>query len=197
MSYQTYITDAVVVGSFPNNTADKTFLLFTERLGLVYATARSVREERSRQRYALQDFSYIFVTLVKGNGGWRIGSVDTYGNFYQQAMTRSARGSVVQLTKVLRRYVHGEIPEPALYQEFVASLQYMTSITCTDTVQIGLTLCASVRVLSKLGYVAQGNQLLKVLEPTLATIPIDLIIDLQPLLESTYREAQAVTHLEQ
>ena len=72
MSYQTYITDAVVVGSYASNTADKSYLLFTKRAGMLYATARSVREERSKQRYALQDFSHITVTLVKGKGGWCI-----------------------------------------------------------------------------------------------------------------------------
>ena len=45
MSYQTYITEALIVGSFDSNTADKSYLLFTKSAGMLYASARSVREE--------------------------------------------------------------------------------------------------------------------------------------------------------
>lgn len=56
MAYETYTTEALVCGTFNRNTADRSYLLFTREAGMLYADARSVREERSRQRYALRTF---------------------------------------------------------------------------------------------------------------------------------------------
>ena len=105
MSYQTYTTEALVCGSFLHNTADKVFLLFTREAGMLYATAKSVREERSKQRFALQDFSLINVSLIKGKQGWRVGSVEAEVNYFTKSEERLARGSVVLLFKTLRRFI--------------------------------------------------------------------------------------------
>jgi len=92
MSYATYTTEALVCGSRNNNTSDRAYLLFTEEVGMIWASARSVREERSKQRYALQDFSLIRVSLVKGKSGWRIGSVEATCNPFMEARSRSGQG---------------------------------------------------------------------------------------------------------
>lgn len=115
MSYQTYITKALVCGSFDHNTSDRNYLLFTKEAGMLYASARSVREEKSKQRYALQDFSLITVSLVKGKTGWRIGSVEARDNFFLKAASREARGSVVSIFKLLRRLVQGEEAVPEIF----------------------------------------------------------------------------------
>jgi len=85
------------------NTSDKSFLLFTRDNGMLFATAKSVREEVSKQRQALQDFSRIRVSLVKGKTGWRIGSVESLRNDFSAAYDRETRGSVVSLYRLLRR----------------------------------------------------------------------------------------------
>jgi recombinational DNA repair protein (RecF pathway) len=194
MSYQTYITDAVVVGSYASNTADKSYLLFTKRAGMLYATARSVREERSKQRYALQDFSHITVTLVKGKGGWRIGSVDTHTNYFMQASSRAARGSIVRLAKVLRRYVQGEAVDHALYQEFVESVAFLTNADVPE--RSAYESCAIVRLLVQLGYVAPNATLLPLCEGSLdSLLPAD-VAAADEIFIATYTAAQAVSHLE-
>jgi DNA repair protein RecO len=194
MAYQTYITDAIVVGSYQSNAADKSFLLFTERAGLVYATARSVREERSRQRYALQDFSHITVTLVKGKASWRIGSVDVYDNFFHTATNRAARGSIVKLVKVIRRYVHGETPEPALYHELLIALRHLGQTALLE--RAAYEYLATVRLLRHLGYVAPPLDLETMFSlpfPNIDATSVGLIVkDLERLLEG----AQGVSHLE-
>ncbi len=122
MSYATYTTDALVCGSWKRNTADGSYLLFTREAGMLYADARSVREERSKQRYALQDFSLVRVSLVKGKRGWKIGSVESKRNFFSEADTKEARGSVVALFKFLRRFLRGEEPAFELYDLVASSL---------------------------------------------------------------------------
>jgi recombinational DNA repair protein (RecF pathway) len=193
MSYQTYITDAVVVGSYHSNTADKSYLLFTERAGMLYASARSVREERSRQRYALQDFSHITVTLVKGKAGWRIGSVESHENFYMDAVSRAARGSIVRLTKTLRRYVQGEVPDSVLYQIYIGALTLLAS-ECEP--RTAFERCAEVQLLAELGYVASTSELAPLLSVPLHTLAPDAVSLHLDTFESLYRGAQAVSHLE-
>jgi recombinational DNA repair protein (RecF pathway) len=157
VSYQTYTTEAIVCGSFINNTADKSFLLFTKTAGMVYASARSVREERSRQRYALQDFSLVTVSLIKGKTGWRIGSVVTSGNLFKAAESRGARGSVVRLFKLLRRFLQGEDAHATLFDEILIALSYVAQADLPDRVVIEEIITA--RVLYELGYVSASETL--------------------------------------
>jgi recombinational DNA repair protein (RecF pathway) len=151
VSYKTYTTPALVCGSTHSNTSDKSYLLFTREGGMVWASARSVREERSKQRYALQDFSQIRVSLIKGKSGWRIGSVEPLGNPFMQAQSRQERGCVTYLFTQLRRYVHGEVALLRVYDDAILILA--TEAYRTDTWR-EIQLLFSVRLLSDLGYIA-------------------------------------------
>ena len=150
MSYVTYTTEALVCGSFDQNTADRSFLLFTRDLGMLFAVAKSVREERSLQRPALQDFSRIRVSLVKGKTGWRIGSVEAVANDYARASDRETRGSVVALYRLLRRFIRGEEPVGELYNLVTDSLD---ALLLTLPNRRLAELKAEVEILARLGYV--------------------------------------------
>lgn len=152
MAYHTYTTPALVCGSWSQNGADKTFLLYTQALGMVYATARSVREERSKQRYALQDFAQVHVSLVRGKAGWRIGSVIDVSQPYARATTRATRGSVVRLYRLVRRFVSGSEASAEFYTMVVEALDFLThpNLQQRELVQD----CVCFRLLYHLGYVA-------------------------------------------
>jgi recombinational DNA repair protein (RecF pathway) len=117
VAYATYTTNAIVCGSRDSDTADRSYLLFTERAGMLWATARSVRLEVSKQRFALQDFSVVRVSLVRGKSGWRIGSVESLGNPFLAARNRETRTFFQQLTRLLRRFLHGEESTPAIFAD--------------------------------------------------------------------------------
>ncbi len=114
-------------GSFLHNTADKVFVLFTREAGMLYATARSVREERSKQRQSMQEFSLVRVSLIKGKQGWRVGSVEAGPNYFALTQSREARGSVVLVFKTLRRFIHGEDPHADLFDFCIWSLQRLVA----------------------------------------------------------------------
>lgn len=150
MAYETYTTEALVCGTYNRNTADRSFLMFTREAGMLYADARSVREERSRQRYALQDFSLVRVTLVKGKTGWKIGSIEALKNYYHDAESKEARGSIVSLARLLRRFVKGEEASPDLFDYVVSSMNELVS-DHVDRLFVLMTL--QVHILAYLGYV--------------------------------------------
>lgn len=161
---------------------------------MLYATARSVREERSRQRYALQDFSILSATLIKGKGGWRIGSIETLMNPFMEAKSRGARGSVVKLTKLLRRYVHGEMLEPSLYIDFVTAVKFASSEPTIPRELLDLYL--SVRLLSHLGYTALPQNTELIMNLPLQALKTSDLLAIEDELLSSLRGAQAVSHLE-
>lgn len=161
MSYTTYTTAAIVCGAVANNTSDKSYLLFTKQFGMLYATAKSVREERSRQRYALQECAVVNISLVKGKAGWRIGSVEAVAQPFLSATNRTARAHVVAVVQFLRRFLQGEEPAVGVYED---SVQLLT------TAQLGLASSAALlamfefRALAALGYIAVPTSLSSVLE---------------------------------
>ena len=150
MAYVTYTTQAIVCGTYDRNTADRSYRLFTRDLGMLYADARSVRKESSKQRQALQDFARIKVSLVKGKGGWRIGSVSEIKNYYSSAFDQAARGSVVKITRLVRRFLAGEEANPDLFDEYLAALEFLAADcpkrACFEHIFIQ-------RVLARLGYI--------------------------------------------
>jgi recombinational DNA repair protein (RecF pathway) len=152
MSYKTYTTEALVCGSVPHNTSDKSFLLFTREAGMLFASARSVREERSKQRFALQDFSLIRVSLVKGKSGWRIGSVESLGNPFLKAAARKERGRINFIVLQLRRFVQGEEPMVHIFDD-VCSL--FAHVADEDDVWGAFQTLFLLRLYAHLGYIAQ------------------------------------------
>lgn len=117
MAYQTYITEAIVCGSWNRNTADKSILLFAREAGMVYVQAKSVRKEISKQRYALQDASHIRATLIRGKTGWKIAGAESIKSLYACAHTREARAFLRDTLLLLRRVIHGEVPHQDIFDD--------------------------------------------------------------------------------
>jgi len=154
MSYVTYTTQAIVCGTYDRNTTDRSYRLFTRELGMLYASARSVRRESSKQRQALQDFSLIKVSLVKGKAGWKIGSVSEQQNYYHRAVNQAARGSVVKVVRLIRRFITGEEMHPDLFDECTAALDFFVG----DCVQrLGYERVLTQRLLAQLGYIKTSD----------------------------------------
>lgn len=194
MAYQTYTTKAIVCGSFDSNIADKSFLLFTRRGGMLYATARSVREERSKQRYALQVFSCINISLIKGKYGWRIGSVESTGNLYSQARSKVTRGSVVSVIKLVRQYIHGEEPNLALYDEVSQSLDFLLGLPSDCDLPVWETFIKA-RILYQLGYIAPPATVNELFTTVLDEVNEISIASHQKLFGDLIEKAKQISHL--
>ncbi len=193
MSYKTYTTEGVVCGSISSNTSDKGFLIFTKEAGMLWASARSVREERSKQRYALQDFSRIRVSLVKGKSGWRIGSVESLGNPFLSAATRAQRGRVSFVISQLRRFVQGETTLPRIYADVNAILEAV----CEEEERWNvLRLTFLLRLLSDLGYISNAAPFRELLSAqTLEEAAHFFDPKFQALIEERLEEASRASHL--
>ncbi len=120
--YRVYTTKAIVCGAFDRMTADKTVQLFTRDAGMLYAASKSVREERSKQRYGLTEFSILTVSLIRGKAGWRITGVEPFMNVFTSLATREERAYVRNLVRFLKRMVRGEDANPELFDAVIEAL---------------------------------------------------------------------------
>lgn len=190
--YETYTTKAIVCGVQSRNTADASCRLFTREAGMLFASVRGARKERSRQRYATQEFSLVQVSLVKGKAGWRVGSVVPLKNLYHDALDRAARGSVVSVVRQLRRFVRGEAVDPQLFDRIEQALlvlgRSMEHRTFVELVVV-------VQLLSTLGYVdtAAIPPALREAEPA----QLDELYTPEGMaaIEQIYTHAEQVSHL--
>lgn len=147
MAYTVYTTPALVCGAFDRNTADRSVMLFTRDAGMIYAQVKSVREERSKNRYGLTEFSHLNVSLVRGKTGWRVVGVEPLGNIYSSLTSREERTLVRNSIRLLRRLVRGEEPHAVLY-ELVA-----TTLTQKHVDPRRAEYELSYKMLAELGYV--------------------------------------------
>lgn len=157
MAYQTYTTDALVVGSENRLTADRICVLLTREVGLLYARAAGLRRERSKLRFCLQDFSLVRVSLVRGARGWRLTGAEEAHNLYFSIRDRAAHAALVRTLRLLRRLVRGEEHSPALYDALRDGL-FALALCVGAEAERGERVLA-LRLVSALGYVSPERTL--------------------------------------
>ncbi len=151
MAYHVYHTEAIVLESRPFGEGDRLLHLYTRELGLVMAHAKSLREMRSRLRYALTTFSHAEVDLIYGKHGWKIISarpVDSLASIWRRKEKRSI---IAQHAQLLRRLIQGEERHEALFDETLSALAFLQQREGVETLR-SAELLFVVRLLSRLGY---------------------------------------------
>ncbi len=191
MAYQTYITEALICASIDSQTSDRSFLLFTREAGMVYAHAQSVREERSKHRYSLQECAHARVTLVRGKVGWRVTGAEPLHNFYSLAATREARAFVRNLVLLIRRVMQGETPHETIFDEVVFACMHLM-----EHMPAKLESILSLRILHALGYIASDTSIAVYLDTPLASLDSSLLdVDTEKHCNTLITQALLESHL--
>jgi DNA repair protein RecO (recombination protein O) len=152
--YHTYHTDALVLSSSPWAEADRLVTLFTKELGLVRAVARSVRQERSKMRYSIQDFAFASVSLVRGKDVWRIVGVRFHTHFYFALKDDTAKVALVaRVFSLITRLVAGEEQNWLLFQVLIDMLHFLEDESLSDIECRSVEEVFALRILFILGYV--------------------------------------------
>tara|TARA_B100000745_G_scaffold300606_1_gene255910 strand:+ start:12683 stop:13246 length:564 start_codon:yes stop_codon:yes gene_type:complete len=160
MAHEVHTTRAIILASAEVQDADKLFWLFTEDFGLLFASAKSVREETSKLRYALQDLSKTRVSLVRGRGMWRITGAETLPN---SAPLQYAQQNIFgKISSLVRRVV----PFDQKHKDIFELLE-----TAYDTLSAGAPMqhveeVTVARILFNLGYVPPNVKYNDILQGT-------------------------------
>jgi len=162
--HQIYTTPAYVLKSYSNKEANKTLVLLTKDFGLIRVIAQGIRLEKSKHRFALQDFSNVEVSLVKGRAGWRLTSAKANSNIYQEIENQDLFQVVVRIFLLLDRLIQGEEENQDLYSIIEQGIEFI--LENKDKNKNGESLdvldieCVLVlRILNNLGYIGNNKNL--------------------------------------
>jgi DNA repair protein RecO len=152
-----YETDAYVLKTIPQGEADMFVSLFTESLGMIRATAKGIRYEKSKLRFAVQDYARVTVSLVRGKGTWRLTNAQT-DTLLANALAPDALGVIARVFKLLERLLSGEEADPTLFALLDGGIEFLK--TCTTEEMLRDTESVLVlRLLHQLGYVGNDASL--------------------------------------
>ena len=151
MSHHIYHTEAIILGTRPHGEGDRLLYCYTRNLGLVVAHARSIRESRSRLRYALQTFSHAHIDLVRGKHGWKLISATPITSFRALWASQAHRQIVANHSDLTLRLIQGEERHEMLFDDIIKGLTFLTSLHDKESLRdVGLLLV--VRLRHALGY---------------------------------------------
>lgn len=155
MAYQIYTTEAIILKRIPYD-ANVSYLLFTKDFGLISALATGVRKSESKLRYALQEYSQIQISLVKGRSTWRITSAVLLENLFLHAETEAAKSVIARICTQVMRLVVGQEKDEQLFDTIQSGLLELSKApgSAVSTLEILIML----RMLHLLGYVSEVEE---------------------------------------
>jgi len=158
MAHHVYSTKGIVLKSVPAGEADRIFSIFTFDLGLILASAKSVRMEKSKLRPSLQDLSISTISLVRGKHRWKITSSSLEENlFFTFRNSRLKLSVVAKLAGLLTTLLAGEEKNALLFEILDGGLNFLKNETLTKEEIDILETVIVFRILHNLGYVGDKD----------------------------------------
>lgn len=152
MSHPIYHTRGIILSSTEAGEANRYYRIFTEDYGLIGALAQSVREEKSKLRYVLQDLSFINVDLVRGKDIWRITGATSLQHFESLKTNYAQLKFFARLAALILRLVQGETPDKKLFHEIFSVADFLDEHSVPREYEFALETLIALRVLTHLGY---------------------------------------------
>src|SRR6185437_8331917 len=143
-----YSTETIVLSRAPVAEESALLTLLTREMGLVRARAQGIRKPGAKLASALATFAEADAILVAGKEGWRVSGALLRENWFR-ALPRMARLRAGRVASLILRLVHGETPDPALFDTFKAFLSALAEFP--ESLHDAAECLAALRVLSALG----------------------------------------------
>ena len=132
MAYHKYTTQAFVIEANNQGESNKSYLLFTHDLGMIRASAQSVRESKSKLRFALEEYALSEVCVVRGKSSWKITSASSTTRYYHHFKSDRKIEIVAQICSLLKRLLHGEENNAELFSLLARAFEYLATQTLKD-----------------------------------------------------------------
>ena len=156
------VTEGIVLQKRGVGEANLLATFLTRELGLVRASARSARAERSKLRYGLEPLTLGRFSFVRGKHEWRLVGAERVSREFLMAPAPRTR-ALGRIARLLLRLVQGEEPLPELYKTVAEGFEYLPRATGepeAESIECVLVL----RILAHLGYLPQTSELRPFLE---------------------------------
>jgi DNA repair protein RecO (recombination protein O) len=155
--HKLYVSEGIVLSKRGVGEANTIVSVLTREYGLLRASARSARVEKSKLRYGLETLTQGRFTFVQGALQWRLVGAEHVSNELI-SHTAARRQDAGRIVKLLLRLIRGEEVLPALYssvQEGLALLARTEEKTAAESIEALLVL----RILAHLGYLPDISEL--------------------------------------
>jgi len=147
-----YHSAGFVLANFNSGEANKAYKIFTRELGLVIASAQSVRAPASKLRASLVDYSLGRFTFIQTRRGWRITDATTEKNLFFTFEENSKLLLCSRFFSLLQKLLPDEEPNPELFDGFLNDMEFLNSnIFSTESFK-NFECVIILKMLSSLGY---------------------------------------------
>ena len=157
MTHHIHHTRGLILWSMPTGESNRFYKIFTEDLGLVGASAQSVREEKSKLRYVLQDFSWVTLDLVRGKEVWRVTSAGDDRTISAIKGDHARFKLFARICSLVLRLVHGEKREDNLFHDLVLMTEFLEKDSVDVKLELAFEAIVALRILAHLGYLDSGK----------------------------------------
>jgi DNA repair protein RecO len=186
MAHHIYTTDAFVLDSQLSGEADRFYTLFTKELGLIRATARGVRLQKSKLKYSLQDFSRSRISLVRGKDVWRITSARIEESlFTRYREDKAVLHLIAQLSALLKRLLGGEEKNELLFSMIAEGIAFLEQKKYETHELKLLEIIMVLRILNNLGYLRHVQEFKPFLDNAMS---YELLHAMEPLKAQALKE---------
>lgn len=134
--------------------------ILTNDLGLIVASARSARVSTSKLRPALQEYTHVTVSCVKGKGGWKVTNVASLENFYF-GLPEYTHKVLAQVVSLLIQMMPGESQHVAIFSLIKNAFVELKNVSKENMENFEMLVV--LRVMFELGYVARNPNIEKFL----------------------------------
>jgi len=152
-------TKGFVIKSKNIGEANKMLTIYTRELGLVRAVAQGIRLGKSKSRFALQDFSYATIDLVKGRDVWRVGSATTISSFPFARVKRENLLFISRIGILVERLCDGEEINEKIFDDIIQALYLLDDQNLSGETREALELHLVLRIVHSLGYIGESDTL--------------------------------------
>jgi|SRR3989344_9057 len=161
MSYHIYTTDGVVLKRMVFGEANVLLYILTCDLGLIMASGQAVRLSSSKLRPALQEYTLVSISCVKGKNGWKITNAVEKENYFFSTPKYSHR-ILSQIVFVLLKMIPGEAPHKEIFRIIEGGFNFLKSLPKEKTSSFEVLIV--LRILYQLGYVDRKESIDLLLE---------------------------------
>jgi DNA repair protein RecO (recombination protein O) len=189
-----YHTHGFILSSRNVGEANKVFTIYTRELGLVRAVCQGIRLSKSKNRFALQDFYYSNIDLVRGKDVWRVTTAKPINSF---AFARANRDSILLVARVsslLDRLCKGEESNTEIFDDFIQAL-YILDSEIEKEKREALELHLVLRIMNSLGYIGDNKILSKYLISSFDDSKIEDLLKERQSIISNINKAISESHL--
>ncbi|MEQ1561180.1 MAG: recombination protein O N-terminal domain-containing protein [Nitrospira sp.] len=155
MSYHIYTTEGIILKRTPFGEANILLHVLTADLGLIIASARSARLSVSKLRPALQEYSHVSISCIKGKNGWKVTNVVDKGSFYFGLPEHTHR-TLSQVASVLLKMITGESPHREVFETVKTGFDFLKNVDPENISNFETLLV--LRILYELGYVVKDSE---------------------------------------